>query len=202
MSAESFYNSNISLVINFKDTCCCKGSWSMVTCSVRHQGTHYGDIYTWITWQQKIQKNYGFFSQKVVTTGGVFDRCELCYSSLIHFQEHCFPCPLFQTTQPRTHIVTLSAFIARHELFNPLNFNAAVKVLDQWLPIAGGFKAHITGICILELFDNKKSKKTMDFFRKRWSQQRVYLTCVNFAPFSRPPSQDSNPHRYIVSLHC
>ena len=41
-----------------------------------------------------------FFWQKVVTTGVVFDMCELCYSSWIHFQEHCFPCPLFQITQP------------------------------------------------------------------------------------------------------
>ena len=99
------------------------------------------------------------------------------------FSRALFPMPPFpdHPAKHRTHIVTLSAFIARHELFNPLNYNAAVKVLDQWLPIAGGFKAHITGICILELFDNKKSKNTMDFFRKRWSQQRVYLTCVNFA---------------------
>ena len=38
-----------------------------------------------------------FVSQKVITTGGVFDMCELRYSSLICFQEHCFLCPLFHT---------------------------------------------------------------------------------------------------------
>ena len=99
------------------------------------------------------------------------------------FSRALFPMPPFpdHPAKIRTHIVTLSAFIARHELFNPLSFNAAVKFLDQWLPIAGGFKAHITGIYILELLDNKKSKRTMDFFRKRWSQQGVYLTGVNIA---------------------
>ena len=92
---------NIYAIQSSEFQCCCKGSWSTVTYSVRHQGTHYGNMYTWIIWQQKIQKTMIFVSQKVVTTGGVFDMCELCYSSLIHFQEHCFPCPLFQTTQPR-----------------------------------------------------------------------------------------------------
>ena len=141
----------------------------MVTYSMRHQGTHYGDMYTWIIWRQKIQKNYGFFLAKGGHNRGCIWHVWTLLQFMDTFSRALFPMPPFpdHPAKNRTHIVTLSAFIARHELFNPLNCNAAVKVLDQWLPIAEGFKAHITGICILELFYKKKSKKTMDFFSQK-----------------------------------